>query len=57
MKIECYADEKQIIINGMINMMCPFSCGGEYCHNGEDGCRKCLENRIEWKIQEEKEDE
>lgn len=58
MKIECFADEKQILVNGMLNDgtgFCPLSCGGEYCSHGNEGCKECLEKRIEWAILEENE--
>ena len=59
MKIECHADEKEIIINRIIDQeegFCPFSGGsGSYCAQGEEGCLKCASERIEWKIIKEDE--
>lgn len=58
MKIECFADEKENMINRMSDDedgMCPFTCGCGFCSKGEEGCKVCLETRIEWTILKEDE--
>lgn len=52
LKIECYADEKDILeLAFELSGICVFSsCDLRFCQRGEEGCKECIENRIEWNV-------
>lgn len=52
MKIECYEDEKETLKSVFeSSRICVFSqYDPKYCGRGDEGCKDCLENRIEWNV-------